>query len=444
MAVGKTLRGQQTHPPPMRLLFSTLLFVCLSTLFAQGLYTVQVGSFRDVTAADFPEISQLAFLYGAPQQNGVTDVYLGNFSSEARAKEVADRLRNGRYPNARVLMLPTDSGTPITVVQLAYQKVDSDVDWEGLSRAGELYVESVDGINRIVVGIYPDNSVALNYLPEIKALGYDDAFVKKVNNVRLVPVRTFETGIKTPLIPISLQERQPEATPATASASSPPSPAAPAPAAYESGTPLIAAGSRSGTTLGLPDINARMKSSAAASLQRSLKARNFYQGSIDGLYGPGTEAAFLAAWNRMPEVQKYKLLSSRQTAPVAPELRAWPTLPILATIADEMAAGTTNQERFNQLINQRAALLASSQPLSPAAASRVRNWATTLWGNLDQWSSQDPLHAQIVAALEIAYYQTQVRLENHFADQGLEYIAARDLATATLQNLIGAQLNRFL
>ena len=50
----------------------------------------------------------------------------------------------------------------------------------------------------------------------------------------------------------------------------------------------------------------------------------------------------------------------------------------------------------------------------------------------------------MISALRVAYQQSHVRLEERYQQAGLDAIAARDLATAMLQNLTGAQLDRFL
>ena len=74
----------------------------------------------------------------------------------------------------------------------------------------------------------------------------------------------------------------------------------------------------------------------------------------------------------------------------------------------------------------------------------MNNWSSTILGNLEEWATEDPLHARIVSAFRLTYRQSQVRIEDHYMDRGLSPTNARDLAGAMLQNLIGAQLERFL
>ncbi len=442
------------------LLTLLLLLSACTCVLAQDLFTVRVGSFRDVRAADFPDLGTYGLVYGSPRGDNITDVYVGNFSKQADAQRVATTLLGGKYRNAQVLPLPTAGGQPVTVIQIAYQAGDRPLKWESLDRAGTLYVESVDGVHKVVTGIYPDGQTAVGFLESIQALGYKDAFVKKVNNVRLIPIGTFETGIKKPLIPFEMQQPPPATTPASPAATT--TVPAPGPSTYgdspvisptptpsvqtsrDVAPPALPAGS---SVTGLPAIDGKVKRSSAAELQRVLKEKGYYTGSIDGLYGSGTTSAYENAWDDMEEIRKYRLLAGSTFAPVGENrsgFTAWPEISVLLRISEDMAAGMANSDRARQLAQQRDALYSAREPLAPAAASRVRAWAATLWSNVSAWSTEDPLHAQIVSALRVSYYQSQVRLENHFQRQGIGANESRDLATALLQNLVGAQLDRFL
>jgi hypothetical protein len=103
-----------------------------------------------------------------------------------------------------------------------------------------------------------------------------------------------------------------------------------------------------------------------------------------------------------------------------------------------------NVTRASQLVQQRIELRDASQPLANTAAERVSNWSATLLQNMDEWATEDPLHAQIYSAFRLTYQQSQVRLEDYYMDRGLAPLDARNLATAMLQNMVGAQLDRFL
>lgn len=432
-----------------RLLVLLLSLSTFSFVSGQDLFTVQVGTFRDVKAADFAELTPLGFVYGAPRENQTMEVYLGNFSNQARAINVARDLINRGFRNAQALALPTAQGQEVTGIQIALVGNNQIVDWSMYESVGPLFVEAVDGVTRILTGLYPDSKSAAAALPSVRSNGFQDAFIKRVNNIRLIPINTFETGIKKPLIPFELND-----APTTTDN-------APQPGVYgEVSAPVTFGGdvtARSAETAsisaistlpapaeapGLPAIDGKTKRSSSAEVQRVLKERGFYEGSIDGYYGPGTTAAYRDAWEEMPEIRKYRLQSlATRTPPNQPE---WPEITVLMTVTEELSAGMTNADRDNQLSVQRTQLFDAQRALSPAASSRVRTWATTLWNNLDTWAAQDPLHAKVVTAFRLSYHQSQVRLEDHYMDKGLPMIESRDLATAMLQSLLGGPLDRFL
>lgn len=455
-----------------------LLLACslFMPIKAQDFFTIKVGTFRDVKADDFATLKGQGFIYGAPGSDNTTDVYLGLYSNQANATTTARNLTGNGFRNAQALVLPAAAAQQVTVIQIALHSGNRPIDWATLERAGQLYVESIDGTMKILTGIYPDARTAASVLPSIRELGYSDAFVRNISNNRLIPITTFETGIKKPLIPISMQSaKNPEET-TLSPAPQPVSTGNPAPATY--GAPAATtpqpynppavnppapytppvntpAPSATATTTSLPApanapnlpaIDGKTKRHSSAELQRVLKEKGFYTGSVDGFYGPGTSTAYEAAWDKMPEIRKYRKLSELVMEPAGSRdlVSQWPEIKTLQAVAADLAAGMANDTRARQLVQQRSELTGARQPLNAAAATRVNNWASTIWANLEDWAVEDPLHAQIFSAFRITFHQSQVRLEDHYMDQGLAPLDARDLASAMLQNLIGAQLDRFL
>ena len=435
-----------------------MLAACAQTLSAQDLFTVRVGIFRGVKITEFAEIKPLGFLYGLPGEDNTTEVFVGHFDTQDKAVATATNLQQRGYRNAQAFKLPTGNA-PQSFIQLSLHSGTRPIEWAALERAGQLFVQSSDGLSKIMTGPYPTPQDAAAALPAVKALGYRDAFVKNIDPTRLIAVSTFETGIKKPLIPINLQNTPPT-TPAPTPAPAPQpdnmplSPPSSSPATYGSTAPAPAPAAPSVTspsayapppgmelTAG-PVIDGKTKRSSAAELQRVLKEKGYYEGNIDGFYGPGTSGAFAKAWAGLPEIKKYKLLA--QLLPREYLAANWEETLVLLAVADDMAAGSANGERQESLLAQRPTLYTANTTLSPVATTRVRNWAATTWANLDDWATEDPLHGRIFSAFRVAYHQTQVRLEDHYMDLGLGPIEARDLATAMLQNLLAARLDRFL
>ena len=422
-----------------------------AALSAQDLFHVRVGTFQDVRAEDFPELQELGFVYGLPLEGQLTDVYLGNYSTEARAEAVTAQLREKGFRNATRYAIPSDTAAATaTYVQIALRGQGRTLDWPALERAGRLFVEATDGVTKVVAGPYPTPDSAATALAEIRGLGFTDAFTRTIATRKLVPVGVFETGIKKPLIPIDLTRRIPRPTP-------PPAPAGTEPVVEDSvaavvdvptqAPPAVAAKAPEAVASpaeALPAIDGQTKRHSAAELQRVLKEKGFYEGSIDGFYGPGTAGAYAAGWANLDELRNFRWLAESRTPATGSGPAAWPEMRVLTEVADELAAGMSNVDADQELAAERAGLLAAETRLSPAAASEARNWEDATWNNLNDWATQDPLHARLLTALRVAYYQSQVRLEAMYQERGLSPLEARDLATAALRNMLAGDLDRFL
>ena len=465
--------------------FSLLLLLVFLTglsLTAQELYNVRIGTFQDVKADDFVELRELGFVYGLSRDGQLTDVYLGNYSSRQKAESVTEELKSKGFRNAAPFALPAGEGQAQPYVQIALRGRNRSLDWRALERAGKLYVDAADGVTKVVTGPYKTNEAANEALSDIRGMGFADAFVKSLRSNTLIPVGVFETGIKKPLIPIELRQVEPpvaeaaaadtspEAEPATDSSQVRSEPSMPAPADMAPATPTQPTEEASGEEAmvakepaaeestptpallpvdkpGIPAIDMKTKRHSAAELQRVLKEKGFYDSSIDGLYGPGTQSAYIAAWSGMPELQKYRVLAAADYSATNPNGNTpltWPEVAVMLTIADELAAGLRNADKATALENARGGLINATRALATTPSREALDWETTIWKNLDEWATQDPLHAQILSALRLTYYQSQARFEAMYQQRGLSPIEARNLATASLQNLLSAQLDRFL
>ncbi|NJC27256.1 peptidoglycan-binding domain-containing protein [Neolewinella antarctica] len=481
------------------LLPRTLAFLCLTfltgQLFSQDAYTVRAGVFRDVRSADFAEIGNLGYLYNLEVSPNESEVYVGQFTDQAKAVAIADQLNELGFRNARVLNLPEGAGQTQTFIQFAFQAANKPTPWKKYEPIGSLHVQSLDGNLKILTGPYDNAAEAKANLAVVKKAGYGDAFIKQVSSLRAIPVEAFETGLKKPFI--SIPAGEPARTSGSASTNTPgdsqntvtptaagtptkltgtaatlgeaspstytkvptaPSPTSIAPATAP--TPVVSTAQKTTSTLvasttlpaaaagaELPKLDGATKRHSVAELQETLKLKGYYTGAIDGLYGPGTTAAYTKAWNELPEIRKYRLLSSAAFAPADAQRNAvsqWPEVSVMLTIVEDLAAGNTNVERARLLAQQRAPLFAATEKLKDAPRNATTKWAETVWANLNDWATEDPLHAQIVTAYRVSYHQSQARLEQHYANKGLGNIEARDLAIAMMENLNGAQLDRFL
>ena len=476
---------------------STLTLIFISGIlpvnaFAQDVYTVRAGVFRDVKSNDFKEIKDLGYVHSLPAGDKEVEVYVGQFSDQNKAAQVATALYQRGFVNNKVFTIPSNAGESLIVIQFALHKVNGAIPWKAYDELGELYAQSLDGTLKIFRGPFATTEAAKAALPAIKAAGYGDAFVKSVSSMRLIPIDIFETGLKKPMFKIvyppkvgstgSTIEPAPATTPTSEPGatpiSSPAGATVPAPAAYEAPkgipvpndavkpaptptqgevnetvvlTPPAAAAPptlpAATSDIIRPAFDPAQKQAGTIELQKTLQQQGYYKGSIAGLYGPGTTVAFKKAWKEMPEVRKYRLLSGASFAPVDSDRGAvvqWPEVAVLLAIVEDLAAGQADVQRGRTLAGQRAALFNAQEELNPVAVARTKDWSNTLWTNLTDWETEDPLHAQIMRAMRVSYFQTQALLEQHYTNAGFAPKDANDLSIAMMQNLTGAQLSRFL
>ncbi|MCB0638221.1 MAG: hypothetical protein KDC54_16440 [Lewinella sp.] len=577
-------------------LAATLLFSC--ALAAQSAFTVRVGTFLEVRAQDFDPIRPLGFLYKLPAEGNLQQVFLGGYTTEAAADQVAQRLRQQGFSNAQTVTRNLGEGQQVIVIQIATRYANRTIDWESLQRAGDLYVLLENETIKVVTGVYNSIEQANGTLPAIQQLGYADAFIKRVNSAALLPVTGFSTGLKEALIPLDFAENtgtrttqqpstqaspQPTTTPRTVPTNMeetdarivPRSPNVTAGAVQ----PAVSQPTAVARATALPEIRMRVKRRSALELQKVMQAQGYYTSTLDGYYGPGTTQAYETILQQDPTLRKYRLLATEMppaeptttpnrlqaaindllTDPQAPmvvesadapvakayqayllfrslgpnydvnnlmnqaiseafasaaarqrtsfdyrasyaypdlgqlilhlhyihaanpdglsipcwlsyehpdetaaaraalgatatnlpmeacdPLLAWPEIALLRTIAMDMTPqARTLQDRLNADAGRRSQLYLASQPLTGEAIRELESWYQRLWVNLNNWGIGDPLHADIIKALKVAFYQSEVRLEDYFMDQGFDDEQAKSLALATLQTIVGTPLDRF-
>jgi hypothetical protein len=121
----------------------------------------------------------------------------------------------------------------------------------------------------------------------------------------------------------------------------------------------------------------------------------------------------------------------------------WEDVQLLQNIAAGVGASTPPSGLLMQAASQRARLYEGSATVEAAQQQQLENWLTTLWGNLTAWGNQDPLHQQLVKAMRISFFETQVTIEDYYLSKGNTPEQARGLALATQHTLVSPYLQRF-
>lgn len=357
-------------------LFLLAFFVfAVSVLSAQNdvpEYTVQIGNFVNPKPADFNQLRSTGFVYAKERTSNHTDVFIGGYTTDREAQKVAETLKTQGYDNAFVSKLNVEGGQSVTIIQIATVRAGDKIDWETLAQAGQLFVLINGNQIKIVAGGYPDVAAAKAQLANIQKLGYQDAFVKNVNNALLHEVREFEMGgtvSKKPLIPLDFaekaeQQRQQELAAAEAKKAEEQKAAEKkaaekaaeakkedlpkqydelviiAPSKQQEEPKLTAKGIEpevakkaepappvatakatpvkeeiTAPKFTMPEIRPDVKRTSAIELQKVLKAEGAYKGSLDGYYGKGTRASYDYALSTNRQLQKYRILARHMSTP---------------------------------------------------------------------------------------------------------------------------------
>jgi hypothetical protein len=123
----------------------------------------------------------------------------------------------------------------------------------------------------------------------------------------------------------------------------------------------------------------------------------------------------------------------------------WDEVRLLQTIAADLSAiDQFEASRLNQDASFRSQLFLNLIIIPQKDREQYRIWDENLWKKLEGWAASDPTHKEAVAALKVAYLQSQVRLETHYIKMGMDQGNAKALAIATLQSLVGYPLSRFV
>ncbi len=127
------------------------------------------------------------------------------------------------------------------------------------------------------------------------------------------------------------------------------------------------------------------------------------------------------------------------------DFMSWEETKLLKTIAEDLdpAYGSKSDQQA-LYASKRAKLFVAPLKMNADEAKDILTWHKSVWMALDEWGNSDPVHDQRVTALKVAYFQSQVRLEDYFMNKGFKYKEAKPLAMCVLQTIVGTHFVNYL
>ena len=124
---------------------------------------------------------------------------------------------------------------------------------------------------------------------------------------------------------------------------------------------------------------------------------------------------------------------------------SWEETKLLKAIAADLDPSiSTDKDKLAAYTSKRAKLFIAPQKMTSGEATEVSVWHKTLWTEMESWGNADPIHEQRVTALKVAYFQSQVRVEDYFMNKGFTYKEAKPLAMCVLQTIVGKHFANYM
>ena len=123
----------------------------------------------------------------------------------------------------------------------------------------------------------------------------------------------------------------------------------------------------------------------------------------------------------------------------------WEEVGALQAIAIDLDANPQlDKQRLAAAASHRVMLYLAPEKLSTGEKQTLDAWSSRLMNGLSQWGNQDPLHKKLVDAFTVAFFQSEVLLEDFYMDKGFNAEEAKGLAQATLHTIVAYHLERFV
>ena len=439
---------------------------------ANYVYTISIGAYVDAELSDFNDLRPIGHIYAKRFEDNLVQVYIGGYDSWAGANRILPTVKDRGYPDAFVTRRSLEEGQEVKTIQVGKLMAGEAIDWKNYLKAGNVYIAQINNELFIFSGQYTSTLDVKARLEELNKYGFSNAAVTTINNAHLVKATSFETeGAKADEIIVYVDVEtskgapEPEAVPNAYDVLfkktkkvkkvrkvNPPAPVnrpkgkttipADVPMSYEA---VVSPPVR---VVPMPKIRGKVKRTSAIELQKVLKAEKVYNSGLDGYYGKGTKAGYEKIKKENRQIKKYLLLSQlmeNNSAITNDHFMDWEETKLLKTIAKDLDPFyEVKVDDLTMDAKERTAFYLNPKALTKAEKNDISVWNKSFWTSLNEWGNSDPIHDQRCVALKVAYFQSQVRIEDYFMDKGFTYKDAKPMAMAVLKTLIGSHFADYM
>ncbi len=155
----------------------------------ETLYAIQLGASNQPDMKRYTKVKSYGYLYTVDAQNGMLRVMLGTYTSKSKANAVLKKVKSRGFKDAFI------SGGYVTenklyTVQFASYLYKDKINWDKLQQVGMVQVDASEGRIKLVSGNFSEKSIADDYKKTLQSMGYKDAFVRQVNEAKLLNIGT--------------------------------------------------------------------------------------------------------------------------------------------------------------------------------------------------------------------------------------------------------------
>ena len=431
---------------------------------ANYVYTISLGAYVNAELSDFNDLFPIGYVYAKRFEDNLMQIYIGGYDSYSNAKRILPSVQEQGYPDAFVTRRSLEDGQVVKTIQVGTVLAGQAIDWKNYLKAGNVYIAQVNNEMHILSGQFTSDLELNARLAEIKKYGFEDAFTKTINNAFLVRATSFETNgaqpdeiivyVDTPKgVPVEepipneydvLFEKSKKVKTATKTRPIEERPKGKVTIPTEIPDSYGVTISPPVRVAPLPNIRGKVKRTSALDLQRVLKSEKVYNSGLDGYYGKGTKAGYAKIKKENRQIKKYLLLSQMMEG-ASGNFMDWEETKLLKTIATDLDPFyDVKKEDSAEDARERAFFYNNPAALTKVEKNDISVWHKSFWTALNEWGNSDPIHDQRCVALKVAYFQSQVRLEDYFMDKRFSYKDAKPMAMAVLKTIIGSHFQDYM